>query len=170
MKKLNKKGQVLTTMIQSIPDLFFLIVAVFAVTLIVSMFVKTNVDVTDAESRIIGMRPLYSLDGISYYDQDMKRLFPGTVDAKKLNEEQLNNSMEVIDNKFVAARYSLQDFNGKKISEAYYNKELFERLEPTASFSGLGASRMIKMERIVLLKNSEHKIAVLKAEIVTPNS
>lgn len=168
--KTGKRGTISTSVFYSLFNMFFMVLIVMTVVILINLFYITNVDARDAESRITGLSALYSTKGISYYDQELGRIFPGIIDMDKFTDEQINKAINIHDNEFIAAKYTLNTIAGEEIKSVFLNKKWYERWKPLAGYPGAGASQSVILERYVLIKNSEHVRGKLTIEVITPNS
>ena len=64
MKIKNKKGEISGEVLMIIPKIIFLTAVLFAVVILVKVFIITTTDVREVESNILVNRLLYSKDGV----------------------------------------------------------------------------------------------------------
>lgn len=164
----NKRGQISEEVFLSIPRFIFLIAILFTVVLLVKIFIITTVDISNVESNIFINRLLYSKNGLSYYEESLKRMYPGVIDLNKFRELANNNpnSLDNIainygsNNPMIAARITLTSpLNQNQNSlTVFYNKERFDRWEPRTLSTvkgGAGSVRSFKEQRYVIVKDGE---------------
>lgn len=159
MKINNKKGEISEEVIFVIPKIIFLTAALFAVVILVKMFIVTITDVREVESNILINRMLYSKDGLAYFDNDILRVYPGIIDIKKFELMKINpNILESIvmsygnDNPIIASRIILKRENKEDIT-IFYNKDRFDKWEPRALSTvrgGAGSVKSFKEQKYVL--------------------
>ena len=115
----SKKGQISEEVLLSIPRIIFLIAILFAVVLLVKVFIITTVDISQIEANILISRLLYSKDGLSFYDESVNRLYPGIVDINKFKQLSTANPNALdniainygLDNPIIAAKIILKNLN-----------------------------------------------------------
>lgn len=177
MKKINRKGGISEEIILFIPKILFLTAALFAVVILVKVFIIGVIDVRQPESSILISRLIYSKDGLSYYDNDLKRVYPGVMDLKKFSElSAVNpNSLDTAslsygsDNPIIAAKIILKQGTGNDIT-VFYNKQRYEKWEPRVLSTvqgGAGSVKLVEEKKYVLVKNGD-KIspAVLEFNVI----
>lgn len=169
----NKRGIISEEVLLSIPRIIFLIAVLFAVVILVKIFIITNVDVRQVESNILINRLLYSKDGLSYYDESLKRVYPGVVDLNKFRQLSINNPNWLdntainygSDNPIIAAKITLKNI-GSIVKEKqsanditiFYNKDRFDKWEPRTLVTvrgGAGSVKSFQEQRYVLAKDNE---------------
>ena len=174
----NKKGRISEEVLLSIPRIIFLIAVLFAVVLLVKIFIITNIDVRQVESNILISRLLYSKDGLSYYDEDIKRLYPGIIDLNKFRQISLENPNALDkttmsygqDNPIIAAKITLKQENKNDVI-AFYNKDRFDKWEPRTLSTvrgGAGSFKSFQEQKYVLIKDGEAITrGILKLNIIS---
>lgn len=154
---------------------FFLIVVIFAILILIRMYIVFSVDTFDAETEIIYNRFLYSVNGISYYDYKINRLYPGIIDVKRLDSSILNKSADFGEDPHIGAMFVLKNIRKEVKKTVFYNKVLYEekiRLFRGGMTEGPGGARAVKKENYVLYRDNDGstKQGFLEVEIVIPNS
>lgn len=164
MKINNKTAQISGEVIMMIPRIIFLIAVLFAVVVLVKIFIITIIDVRDVEANVLVNRLLYSKDGFAYYDADLKRVYLGVIDLKKF--EQLTTNPNLLDNlaisygtdnAVIAAKITLKQ-NLKNDVTIFYNKDRFDKWEPrvlTTVRGGASSVKAFKEQRYVLVKQED---------------
>lgn len=159
-----------------IPKMIFLIVALFAVVILVKSYIITNLDVRDVEHNVLESRLLYSRNGLSYFDSEISRLYPGIIDVEKFQSLSLKNpnaldemSMSYgAENPIIAAKISL--VTSEKESIAYYNKDKYDKWEPrslSGVIGGSGSYKSYAVKKYVLAKDGERIMpALLELKVI----
>jgi len=158
-----KRGVISGEVIFIIPKLIFLTAVLFAVVILVKFALVSVIDVREVESNVLITRLLYSKDGISYFDKETSRVYPGIIELDKFYDlSNLNpNSLDTvsanygISNPIIAARITLK-FQGKA-ALAYYNKDRFDKWEPRVVpgvTGGEGSFVAFEQEKYILVKQS----------------
>lgn len=108
--------------------IFILVISVVALTVLVESATSKLNDTHGLEYHIYSFRPIFSDQGISYYDSEVQRLKLGVVDLTRFNDETLEKLFsEGYPDKF-GMRLTLEF--GSDTREIYYLKDTYERLEP----------------------------------------
>lgn len=170
MNKLHlaKKGQAMEEMAH-IPRVFLLVVLVFVIYGLISLGIKNNADISQAESELILQRILYSTQGISYYDLELQRLYPGTVDLNKFTTRYLESIFSLPnEDQHISARIELKT-NDLEIAPVYINEEWFNRWLPLTSFLGKGGKNLAtETLPITIIKDNNKIQGILRIEVITP--
>jgi len=141
-----------------IPKLLLLSAALLVLMGLVHLYVVTRIDTTDAETFVFINRVTFSPHGISFYDEDIGKSYPGIIDFDKFNGEVLKKSIDLPTNRIIAARLSLNELDGKNLKDAYFNKEWYYNWLPKKHLSGPGAVTSTQKTSYVLLRSYEPKI------------
>ena len=161
--KTNKKSQISSEVIYIIPKIIFLTAVLFAVVILVKVFLITAIDVRQVESNVLVNRLLYSRY-ISYFDEDLKRVYPGVIDLNKF--QQLTSNPNILDtatisygsdNPIIAAKITLKQKSKDDVT-IFYNKERFDKWEPRALSTvkgGAGSIKAFEYQKYVLVKYGE---------------
>ena len=161
----NKRGMISGEVVMFIPKIIFLMAVLFAVVLLVKVFIVTTIDVRQVESNILVSRLLYSKGGLSYFDETIQRLYPGIIDLNKFeqlskyNPNTLDNWIISYgeDNPIIAAKITLK-YGDKKEIAVFYNKDRFDKWEPRALSTvkgGAGSVKSFEARRYILVKEGE---------------
>ena len=178
MEKLTgKKELIAEEMIFFIPRILFLTAVLFAVVILIKVFLIGVVDVREVESKILVNRLLYAKNGISYYDVDLNRVYPGIIDLKRFSELGSSNPNELdskiinygADNPLISAKVTLnQEGRGSLI--VYYNRDRYDKWEPRVLASvkgGAGSVKAFSDKRYILVKDGENLApAILEFNII----
>ncbi|MBI4452423.1 hypothetical protein HY637_03265 [Candidatus Woesearchaeota archaeon] len=159
-----KRGEVSSEVLYFIPKIIFLIAVLFAVVILVKKFIIITTDIRPVESHILVRRLLYSKEGISYFDSQLNRVYPGTIDLERFKMLSRSNpnelDMSIInygeDNPIISAKMTLKQ-QGKEDIIAYYNKDRFDKWEPRilpGVKGGAGSVRAFKEKQYVMIKDS----------------
>lgn len=158
--------------------IFFLIVVLFSLVLLVRSIIVTELDIFNAEADLFIQRVLLSRNSISYYDQDIDRLYPGIIDLDKFMSPNINEILNLsmyygIENDKVAAALTLKDDTGVILRTIIYNPDYYARWKEmlTASWiKGPGGVRGKTKSYEVLIKGTELRRGTLEIEVILPNS
>ena len=161
----NKRSLISGEMIMVIPKIIFLIAVLFAVVILIKVFIVTHIDVRQVDANLFVNRVLLSKVAISYYDEDIGRVYPGIVSLKRFQEISSINpnalDEEIIsygaDNPILAAKMNLSR-EGYADIVAYYNKENFDRWEPRVLpgvKGGPGSVKSFQKQKYVLVKDGD---------------
>lgn len=173
-----KKGAISEHLVLWIPKFIFLIIAFLSVIFLLRLLVVYNIDATEAEARVLTNRIFYSPNVIPYFDSDIARAYPGIVDFEKYKKLQNSDVNEIDtrtitygqDNKLIAAKMTLQNFETNAQDVVFYNKENYEFWEPrilSTVVGGSGSVNSITEQRYVLINNAgKMKKGTLKMQVI----
>lgn len=154
-------------LLEKIPDILFLGVAVLVIVFFSSYFVVNSLQTGNIEMELFYNRLLYSSNTISYHDSDIGRTYLGVIDPVKVNDSNLESSMNYSGNSRFAAKIQLND------RTAYYYKSRFENLAPLAR-AGIGgaggADYLHRTFNVGYIKDGELKKGILSIEIIKARS
>ena len=165
-------------MVFFIPRILFLTAVLFAVVILIKIFIIGIIDVREAESAILVNRLLYTKNGLSYYDEDLNRIYPGIIDLNSFNELSLNNPNRFdntiisygSDNPIISAKITLKQ-EGRRDLIAFYNKNRYDKWEPRVLVTvkgGAGSVKSFNDRKYVLVKDGETLTqALLEFKIIT---
>jgi hypothetical protein len=169
MKNMNKKAQIFEQ-VMYLPRVIILAALIFIVYALISSGIKNEIKTFDAESELIINRMIYSRSGISYYDENIDRVYPGIIDVKKLSN--LNAVFNLpADDVHLSARVTLTQTGKLEPIIHYLNGEWFQRWYPLTSLMGLGG-KQYKREQLpvtVFEQGKELVPGILQIEIIIPN-
>ncbi len=173
---MNKKGAFET--ILNFFRLLFLIVVFFSLYFLVRAFITQHIDTFETESNLLTNRIFLSKE-LNYYDQDIKRLYPGIIDLEKFTSQDferniLNSIYYGKINSEASAKITLLDIDsgGEYVYEAYYNKDLYneKKVLVEAKLIGKGSAQRLDSNFYVLIKGKDKlKRGMLKIEAILPN-
>ena len=131
--RFNKKGagSISEHMVLWIPKFVYLVIAFLSVLFLLRLLVISNIETSEAESRLLIGRIMYSPNLISYLDTDIKRSYPSLIDFDKfrklenvdLNSMDTNTITYGEDNNVVAAKLTLKNIDLGNEDIIYYNKD-----------------------------------------------
>ena len=153
-----------------------LIITVFFTSIIVIFLAAlSNINLISyqAEAGTANARAYYSIDGISYFDPLSGRVYAGTIDLEKFENNSikiLQKSMDFGEDKHLGARFILRETNGKEITSAVYNPKTFKEIA-RKGIAGPGGVDVVDKQLYVLVKDKTHKRgAILDITIVIERS
>ncbi|MBI2655903.1 hypothetical protein HYX06_05785 [Candidatus Woesearchaeota archaeon] len=163
--KRKKRGEVSSEVLYFIPKIIFLIAVLFIVVILVKKFIITTTDIRSVESNILVRRLFYPNDGLSYFDSQLNRVYPGTIDLERFRILSQSNPNKLDDyiinygdsNTIISAKITLKQ-QGKENIIAYYNKDRFDKWEPRVLpgiRGGAGSVKAFKEQQYVLIKENE---------------
>ena len=189
-RKLKRKALV-DDIIYWIPKLIYYCIVVLIVMLMLITLIRTKVEMRDIEARVYANRILYTLDGISYQDDELGRVYPGMIDINRFKDEAIAASMNYsnpaeAENTYIAMNLSLvyqdricdADANAAKgVNEegreavAYLNKKWYERFLPRVGKTGRGGALRLDEKRYVLVRCQDESLkpAILTITVLMPN-
>lgn len=152
---------------------FMLAVILVIISFFTSAFLREALDIRDAEARLVLNRILYSPTGISYYDKDLGRNYPGTVDLQKLDSAYLDKAlkMEENQNKMISARINVKSTAGEVSKTAMFNELWYERWLPLAGKKGSGGTSWASEFRYVSIYDGDEfkGPGVVEISVLMPN-
>jgi len=165
MKTSNKKGEISGEVLMMIPRMIFLIAVLFTVVILVKVFIIAVTDIREIESNILINRLLYSANGLSYFDEELSRLYPGVINLEKfqqmsaINPNLLDSTIISYgsDNPIIAAKLTLKQKDKDDIS-LFYNKDRFDKWEPRTLSTvkgGAGSFKAFNEKRNIIVKDKE---------------
>ena len=174
---MNKKAVVFNVLMWFF-KIFFLIIVLFSLVLLIRSFIITELDIFNAESDIFIQRILMSRTGISYYDKDVDRLYPGIIDIGRFTlptiERILNESIYFgTENKKIAASLTLKNEIGTTIKTIIFNSDFYftwEKMYKAQWLKGPGGINVKARKFEVLIKGTELKRGSLDIVVIIPNS
>jgi len=152
----------------------------FSVVFMIRAFISAHIDVFEAEADIFFQRLVHSKNGLSYYDEEIGRLYPLVIDIDKLKSDSFKEELEKAiyygdKNEQVGARIHVQDLEKKEDYTIFYNQKFFERKKEMISAGpgytkGPGGARAIVRELSVLVKEGQNlRKGMLLVEVVIQN-
>ena len=154
----------------SIIRILSVFIFILALYLLISAFIKEEVDVFYAESNLFIERILTQPNGISYTDPLTTRTYPYVLDIKRIKNPDLSTSLEQSNfygdtNKHIAAELILEDSLGNVLTQTYYNEDWYDRWIVLARLHvpGPGGARLLT-RRIPVLIHDETQLTIMDLE------
>ena len=175
----NKDGLMSFNFIAMIPRLIFLVIVLLAVVILVRLFVVERFSFDPLIADVFSHSLLYSPGGVSYHDPLTGRVYPGTIHADQFSDLDLNSSLNLGNNRLIAAEIRLKTFayNDKPevvgFPTVYYNKEWYDNWQPLAKWNipGLsGADYYIKVLPVVVHTSHGIRRGELMIKMIIPRS
>ena len=180
-KGLGTKAQIGFNEIMAVAWLLFITGVALSVYFIVHTTFSVSIDTSEAEGQSFASNLLYS-GAISYYDEDIDRIYPEIIDGSKLRSDAIDNNLmyHKTPHEPSSGKFTLTNLEDGKSSSAYWNEEWFERLKPKSGLLGRGSPSIAEINNLVLIKdtNSEQvdekegegkeSPSLLKEEIIVP--
>src|SRR3989338_7081814 len=129
-----------------IPRIIFIIIIMFIVMTLVRTYVATVIETSDIKASMFSNRLIYSANSISYYDESVKRAYPGIIDPNKFSSADfLDKAIYYGEkNREIGAKIVVKDLNEGKELVLFYNKVFFKeqkKLVDAKLTEGPGGSR-----------------------------
>ncbi len=183
---LGKKGALdMEAMVTAFFRIPIILLTAFAVLALVLVYIKASVDVFGIESNLFMYSMLNTKDGISYYDEELERLYPGVVDIDRfadtyVMEKQLNETFNYGEYSVITVNMTLKslegdviEYNNHRVEPVVYHKKWYERWIVLARtfLPGRGSIQERERSYYVLLRYPEGKIegGVLQISLLMPN-
>lgn len=163
---LNKKGVSFKILNMALFRLLFISIIFFGLYLFTTSLIRTNIDVDDLRDMIMFNRLLYSKNSISYYDGYIDRLYPGVIDISRFNDDVLAKAFNYSENK-MAIKLELTNLESNEVSEAYINKQWYERWAPLTKFEQY--DKKIKWRYVLIKNNGQLQKGILRVDMVVAN-
>ena len=130
------------------------------------------VDVSELEADLMKYRLLYSRNSISYTDDVTGRVYPGVIELDDFNQSRIDRSMSFGNySRMMSMKLELLDLDGDLKKANFYQKDWYRRTKPLVGLRGPGGAKEYTYFFPVLIKENENKErAILKINLVTPNS
>ncbi len=171
----NKRGVSNFEMLMWIPRIIFIVFIMFVIIFLVRTYVATVIDTSAIKANLFSNRVIYSANGISYYDESIKRTYPGIIDPNKFSSADFLDKAIYYGakNREIGAKIVLKDLNEGKESVLFYNQPFFKEQKKLVD-SGLtegpgGARGYTKKYNVLIMMDSLDK-GELTIDIVIPNS
>jgi len=177
--KFNKRGDTISDhIVLWIPKFIYLIIAFLSVIFLLRLLILNNIDISDAEARVLTNRIFYSPNAISYFDADIERGYPGIIDFEKysklenidINELDTKIITYGQDNKITAAKLMLKNIETGAEDAVFYNKESYNFWEPrilSTVTGGSGSVKSVVEQRYVLIRiRDKMQNGILKMHII----
>lgn len=175
----DKKGITTFEMLIWIPRIIFIVVIMFAIMVLIRSYVTTTIDTSEVEANIFINRLIYSRNGISYFDLEINRVYPGVVDLSKFNSQQKEQFLEKtiyygIKNMEIGAKLVLKDIDKNSEFSAFYNEDFFKeqkKLVDAGFTQGPGGVKgFVKKYNVLIREGSALSKGTLTIDVIIPNS
>ena len=172
MKINNKKGIMAFNFIAMIPRIFFLIVAMLACVIMISMFINQNFKTQNVQADILITGMMYGAGGVGYYDSVIGRNYPYIVKLDSLSESNLNTFFAYPNNNLITAEITILDQNEKELKKIYYNKQWWKNWEPLmySRIKGIGGVKKSEQKFPIIYVDSKNteKMGVIRFRVLQP--
>jgi len=174
----NKKADFIgfNVVIHILEIIFIITVSVFVFFIV---HVEKEINTFPAESEILFSRILYGNNGLWFHDEEIDRLYPGTLEFENFNnKEKIEESLEASisygeKNARAAAQLIFEDADGTKSEPVYYNEQKYKEWiawYQAGITAGAGARQGTTKEFNILIKKQEELIpGRLEVTILIPN-
>jgi hypothetical protein len=157
----------------AIPRMMLIVYVTVCIVMLARHFLVQNVDVAEAESKILANRFLFSPQCLAYRDPRQSRVEVGMIDASAFTSYNLNRCANFsVSNDFAAAKLTLTLLYTDEVREVYFNQDGYDAWLPRVGFLGPGGARLHTEWRYVLVRDSATdaaRKALLTIEVLTPN-
>lgn len=161
---MNKKSIIAYTVLIWVLRLIYLVVIAITVNLLLGSHISYKVDTFNAESEMFAHRLMTMRGGVSYYDEELGRIYPGIVNEMPFayNYSTEFENMDIMDglssNTHIAAEISLKQIYADYDYpyKVYYNKKLYDDLELYAELGytkGPGGAKAAFHDMYVLIRD-----------------
>lgn len=162
-----------------VPRIIFLVIIMFAIMILIRSYITTTIDISELEANVFINRILYSPTGISYFDSNIDRTYPGIIEFDKFKSQITEKFLEKSvyygkKNTEVGAKFILKDLSEDKEITVFYNEDFFKeqkKLVDAGFTQGPGGARdYTKKYDVLILKNNVLHKGILTIEVTIPNS
>ncbi len=160
---MNKKG-VSYDIVRQIPIIFMIFLVAIAIYFGVNAYTSRKVDIKNLDSYVINNRLLFSDDCLAYNDEI--KVYPGIIDLKKFNEQNLDNCMQYKEG--LGYLVNLSDVNGNVIKTVEMNNEDLAKKIPFCSIK-VKNFKCDFNRYYVLYYDNEIKEGILNIAVVSKN-
>lgn len=138
-----KRGQ--AEMLEWIPRLLMLFVAVLVIALLVNYFSDRDIDATEIHTASYFYRIYYDGNLVMHADKDTGRAYPGVVAVEKFTESRLD---DLYGEAPISSKLTLTSTcSGEKI--IYHNQRMYDERIPFARFGTTGAGSATVTEHVI---------------------
>ena len=165
--------------LEFLPRIIFLTVAVLIIGIYSSFFLIRHVDTFEVEEETLLNRIYFSPELAAYQDPATGRAYPGQVDPEHIRTDHLERGLEYEDKEHIALKVVLEDRNGISVmlpdgdlAIGFVNQESYERWQPMTNIGLKGAGAFSYFERRLPVQYSyedEIRTGFLKVSIIKPN-
>lgn len=149
------------TYIQYFFKILFTIILMTAIVFLVSAYIKVDIDTIESEANIFYNRIIFAKGGISYYDSDLDKVYPGLIDINHFTDPDLPDKLESLisftekDKRRMAARIALYDAQGL-VHEVFHNEKHYTYLLPL-SYQGTGPGASTRVDHVLYARIMDSK-------------
>jgi len=174
----NKRATTTLEMVIWIPRLFFLVAVVLSVSILINIFIITDIKTFDTEANIIIQRIIFS-KSLNFHDVDESRLHIGTIDLKKFQSGDIANKLEneifFGQNEKISANVSLKNLDKDlDYKDIFYKKDIYNQNKELVNL-GLsddpgGVKSLTKQVYVLIRDENSIEKGLLNIEVIIPNS
>jgi hypothetical protein len=161
-------------MIIWIPRIIFLVIVSVSIILLVSLFIKTEIDTSQTEADLFAYQLIYSAHGISYHDPFSNRIYPGEIDITASSPPNFQKILNIsfYSKKKIAAKLEIQNLDTNQKTEAMFDPwGRFGKWIVKEGIKGIGGVDVFRKEMYVLIRDQDKvNKGLLKMTIVIPRS
>ncbi|RMF05286.1 hypothetical protein D6764_05100 [Candidatus Woesearchaeota archaeon] len=181
---MNKKGQHwVLNLTEILPLVIIITLSIVTIVTLTGSSLHFAVDSFDAEATAFATELLYAKGGLSYYDEDIGRVYPGLIDMERVQDKEFPKKLAELfnttdSNRVLGAKIQLSDYSGNIISitplEIIYNKNYYQKWSVLANrgYKGPGGARKKEISFLVSTLYPDGRIydGTLSIEVVKSNS
>ncbi len=170
--KLGRKGQGFNETIAIVYIIFLAFVTISLVFLLRhTIFLFADTSRTEADTYLNFI--LYSREGLSYYDPDIDRVYPGVIDRARFVPGTIESGLSFqgvrADKELPAAKFELYNLRTGAVQQLYWNEQWFLRLEPKSGLFGTGSPNQVTKSFPIIIKNDTvEDPGLLAVEVIVP--
>ncbi len=169
MKGKKASFQMVLTAGAYIRRLVYLIFIVLTIAWLAKYFIFVNIDVSEAEAKILINRFVYSPQCIAYTDNDIFRPYPGVVDLQRFNQEVLGSCVYYGEqNDYAAAKLVLHLLDTGEDIQVMYNKGGYDVWLPLVGISR-GPELFQDSKYVLVMDEGNLRRAVLDTDVIIPS-
>ncbi len=172
-KIMNKKAIIDETWLFLFYRFIIVCIVALAMVMLVKTYIVTNINIQETHAELFMYELLNMKEGISYYDTELKRVYPGIIPVSSFASN-IDEKFSYGNHTLIAAELQLFTITGENKGIMYYNKEWYERwiILVKTSWTGPGAATEYLKNTTVLIQNenSTREPGILQFSIVMPNS
>ncbi|MCX6709839.1 MAG: hypothetical protein NTV63_02685 [Candidatus Woesearchaeota archaeon] len=167
----NKRGESIGfDVVLAVPLLLFLVMLFLSYVFFANAFVSTKTYVGPVEAKVYSNAILYSKNCFSSYDDELDRVYPGTIELERVNNEIFEKCLNFSTTEKLAAKIEILDGASEK-HEAFYNKDRYILWESITGISGAGSATEYVEEGPVLIREKEkNRNGWITISVIIPNS
>ncbi|MFA6888279.1 MAG: hypothetical protein WC254_02175 [Candidatus Woesearchaeota archaeon] len=170
---MNKHGIIDETWLFLFYRFIIVCLVALAMVLLVKTYIVTNIDIQKTHAELFRYDFLNMKEGISYYDTELQRVYPGIIPLSSFNSN-IDEKFSYGNHALIAAELHLFTTTGENKGIIYYNKEWYDRwiILVRTSWTGLGAATEYVKNTTVLIRYEDGTTepGILQFSIVMPNS